>query len=429
MFGESWPVLQASQSDQCNSRMSYKEKWHGNQKSKQASKQANQTFHDSIQPFTHIPQKTSESRATPFGKLRFDMSDSNPSFVLYGPGNARIEDLPGPQLTDPGDVILRVQFVGVCGSDVHFWTNGGIGKAMVSEQHGITMGHEGSATVHAVGSAVKSLQPGDKVAIEPGEACRKCVRCKEGLYNLCPHMKFAACPPDTPGLLSRYFRISADHCYKLPEHVSLEEGVMVEPLAVAAKAVRSVDIRPGQTVIVFGAGTVGLLSAAIARVYGAKTVVSVDILDSKLEFAKKFNNSQTFKPDMKASPEENARRLVEENELGLGADAVIEASGAASSVSTAVHALRPGGQYVQTGLGQPYQNFPILAMSTKELHMHGAFRYTKADYDIAMDMLERGLVRVNDLISKIFPFEQTTSAWDATKRGEGIKNLIRGVGD
>lgn len=357
------------------------------------------------------------------------MSDSNPSFVLYGPGSARIEDLPVPQLTDPGDVILRVQFVGVCGSDVHFWTHGGIGEAMVSEQHGITMGHEGSATVHAVGSAVKSLQPGDKVAIEPGEACRKCVRCKEGLYNLCPHMKFAACPPDTPGLLSRYFRISADHCYKLPEHVSLEEGVMVEPLAVAAKAVRSVNIRPGQTVIVFGAGTVGLLSAAIARVFGAKTVVAVDILDSKLEFAKKFNHSQTFKPDMKASPGENARRLIEENELGLGADAVIEASGAASSVNTAVHAVRPGGQYVQTGLGQPIISFPMLAMSEKELHMHGAFRYTKADYDIAMDMLERGLVPVKDLISKIFPFEQTTSAWDATKRGEGIKNLIRGVGD
>ena len=356
------------------------------------------------------------------------MSETNPSFVLYGPGNARIENLTVPQLTDPGDVILRVKYVGVCGSDVHFWTHGGIGKAVVSADHGITMGHEGSATVHAVGSAVQSLQPGDKVAIEPGEACRRCVRCKEGMYNLCLYMRFAACPPDTPGLLSKYFRISADHCYKLPDKVTVEEGVMVEPLAVAAKAVRTVNIRPGQTVIVFGAGTVGLLAAAVSRVFGAKTIVAVDILDTKLEFAGTFNRSRTFKPDPNASAEENAQRLVEENDLGLGADAVIEASGAESSVNCAVHALRPGGQYVQTGLGKPNISFPILSMSEKELHMHGAFRYTRADYDIAMDLLERGLVPVKDLISRIFPFEQTTSAWDATKKGEGIKNLIRGVG-
>jgi D-xylulose reductase len=357
------------------------------------------------------------------------MSDSNPSYVLYGAGSARIEDLPVPQITDPRDVILRVQFVGVCGSDVHFWTHGGIGKAMASEEHGITMGHEGSAIVQTVGSAVKGLQPGDRVAIEPGEACRSCVRCKEGSYNLCRDMKFAAASSSTPGLLSRCFRISADHCYKLPEHVSLEEGVMVEPLAVAAKAVRSVNIRPGQTVIVFGAGTVGLLSAAIAKVFGAKTVVAVDILDSKLEFARKLNKSHTFKPDMQASAQENAQRLIEENGLGLGADAVIEASGAESSVNTAIHALRPGGQYVQTGLGKPNISFPILVMSEKELHMHGAFRYTKEDYDIAMDMVERRLVPVKDLISKVFPFEQTTSAWDATKKGEGIKNMIRVADD
>jgi D-xylulose reductase len=291
------------------------------------------------------------------------------------------------------------------------------------------MGHEGSATIHAIGSAVEHLQIGDKVAIEPGEACRRCVRCKEGSYNLCPQMKFAACPPDTPGLLSRYFRISADHCYKLPEGVSLEEGVLVEPLAVAAKAVRTVNVRPGQSVVVFGAGTVGLLSAAVAKVFGAKKIVSVDILDSKLEFARNFNKSRTFKPDMKASAEDNAARLIRENGLGTGADVVIEASGAESSVNTAVHALRPGGQYVQTGLGKPSISFPILTMSEKELHMHGAFRYTKADYDIAMNILEQGLVPVKDLISKVFPFEQTTAAWEATRKGEGIKNLICGVGD
>jgi D-xylulose reductase len=290
------------------------------------------------------------------------------------------------------------------------------------------MGHEASGTIHAVGSAVTHLKPGDSVAIEPGQPCRSCERCKEGLYNLCPRMKFAACPPDNPGCLTKYFKIPADFCYKLPADVSLQEGVLAEPLAVAAHAVRMVGIKPGDSVVIFGSGTIGLVCGAVARLFGAKKVVSVDLLDHKLEFAKGFNKSTTFKPDLSALPEENAARLIQENNLGLGADAVIEASGAESSIVTAVYVLRPGGSYVQTGLGKPVVNFPIVTMSEKELHIHGAFRYGPGDYKVAMDVLEAGTIPVQSLITNIFDFEQATSAWEATKEGRGIKNLIRGYG-
>jgi D-xylulose reductase len=292
------------------------------------------------------------------------------------------------------------------------------------------MGHEAAGTIHAVGSAVTHLAAGDNVAIEPGQPCRACARCKEGLYNLCVGMRFAACPPDTHGTLTKYFKIPADFCYKLPAGVSLQEGVLAEPLAVAAHAVRMVDVRPPKTqsVVIFGSGTIGLLCGAVARSFGAKKVVAVDLLDHKLEFARGFNNARTFKPDLNASPEENARRLIEEHDLGLGADAVIEASGAESSIITAVHVLRPGGSCVQTGLGKPVVNFPILAMSEKELHMHGAFRYGPGDYKVAMDVLEAGSIPIKSLVSRIFDFEQTTDAWEATKRGQGIKNMIRGYG-
>lgn len=313
---------------------------------------------------------------------------------------------------------------------VHFWTHGGINNKNVSERKPVIMGHEASGTIHAVGSSVTHLQPGDHVAIEPGVPCRACSRCKEGLYNLCPSMKFAACPPDTHGTLSKYFKIPADLCYKLPPGVSLQEGVLAEPLAVAAHAVRMVDVRPAKTgsVVVFGAGTIGLLCAAMARLFGAKTVVAVDLLPHKLEFARAFCGARTYVPDLEVSPEENARRLVEEHGLGGGADAVIEASGAESSIVTAVHVLRPGGHCVQTGLGKAVVNFPILAMSEKELHMHGAFRYGPGDYQVAMDVLEAGSIPVKSLISRVFDFENTTDAWEATKRGQGIKNMIRGYG-
>ena len=299
----------------------------------------------------------------------------------------------------------------------------------MNEKTPLVMGHEAVGTVHAVGSAVSHLSVGDCVAIEPGSPCRSCARCKEGYYNLCPSMKFAACPPDTPGTLSKYFKIPADFCYKLPVGMRLEEGVLAEPLAVAVHAVRMIDVRPGQFLIVFGCGTVGILCAAVARLFGARKVIAVDILEQKLEFAKTFNKCNTFKPNMQENADRNATRLMRDNNLGLGADGVIEASGAESSINTAIHAVRPGGSIVQTGLGKPKITFPVVAFSEKEIHMHGAFRYGQGDFQIAMDILEDGSINVQDLITSIFPFEKATDAWEATKAGKGIKNMIRGVSD
>jgi D-xylulose reductase len=287
------------------------------------------------------------------------------------------------------------------------------------------MGHEASGTVETVGSAVIHVRPGDNVAIEPCYPCRTCVTCKGGHYNLCPKMRFAACPPQTNGALTQWFKVAADFCYKLPEHISLEEGVLAEPLAVAAHAVRMVGIQPGQSVVIFGSGTIGLVCGAVAKHFGAKKVVAVDITPSKLNFAAEFNKCAIFKPSMQATPEENARTIIEENDLGLGADAVIEASGAETAVNCGIHVLRPGGQYIQTGLGRAIINFPILTMSEKELHVHGAFRYGPDDYRVAMDVLEAGTVPVKRLISHIFDFQQTVDAWEATKAGKGIKNMIR----
>jgi D-xylulose reductase len=189
-----------------------------------------------------------------------------------------------------------------------------------------------------------------------------------------------------------------------------------------------IGIRPGQSLVIFGSGTIGLLCGAVARSFGAKKIIAIDLLDHKLEFAQAFNQASTFKIDLNRSAEENACQIIEENTFGLGADAVIEASGAESSINTAVHVLRPGGSCVQTGLGKAAVSFPILAMSEKELHMHGAFRYGPGDYQVAMNILEEGSLPVKSLISNTFSFEQTTNAWEATKQGQGIKNLIRGFG-
>lgn len=366
----------------------------------------------------------------------------NPSITLTAPGSASVQDRPIPTLDSyPDSVVLRPSYIGVCGSDVHFWTHGGVGNKLVQNTGPLVMGHEASGVVHSVGSAVTTLKVGDRVAIEPGRPCRSCVRCKDGYYNLCTDMKFAACPPlkpdekeGTPGCLSKFYRIPADFCYKILDRVGLDEAVLVEPLAVAVHGVRLIDVKPGQSVVVFGAGTIGLCAAAVARVYGASKIVIVDIVDRRLEFAKEFvpkglagEYLGTYKTDVQQSPEENARRITEENGLGLGADAVIEATGVESSINAAVHVLRMGGSMVQTGLGKPVIQFPIVEMGEKELHIHGSFRYKEGDFATAMQILESGAINVKKLISEVFPFEEATKAWDATKAGKGIKNMIKGV--
>ncbi|GAD99405.1 alcohol dehydrogenase [Paecilomyces variotii No. 5] len=351
----------------------------------------------------------------------------NPSCLLYGPFDARFEDRPLPEINDPNDVIVKIAYTGVCGSDVHFWLHGGI-RAFVSETHPLTMGHEASGVIHKVGSAVTSLAPGDKVAIEPGYPCRRCGPCKSGRYNLCPEMKFAAAPPKVHGTLTKYFLLPADFCYKIPDTLSLTEAVLIEPLAVAVHTVRLADIKPGHRVIVYGAGTVGLLCAAVAREFGASQVISVDILESKLSFARKFigeSIGRTAMPDRSLSAEDNANLLVQNLNLGEGANIAIDASGAEASMQAAIYVLRRGGTYVQAGMGKRKIEFPIAEMCEKEITAKGCFRYGPGDFDLAIHLATSKL-RLSEFVTKIVPFEQAPEAWETTKRGEGIKTLIKG---
>lgn len=310
---------------------------------------------------------------------------------------------------------------------------------MVNPETGIVMGHEASGIIHSIGSAVTQVQIGDRVAIEPGTPCRFCNACKNGTYNLCRKMRFAAAPgpPDTQGTLSKYFRIAEDFVYKIPEELSLQEAVLVEPVGVAVHAVKLADVRPGETVVVMGSGTIGLLVAAVARQFGAHRIVVVDILEKKLEFAKSYVGVEVFCADMKNTPEDDAERLLKEFDLeesgidtvGGKVDTVIEASGAASSINMGIHLLRPGGKYVQTGVGKAKIEFPIVAVSNKELMFRGCFRYGAGDYELAVKLITKGLVQVKPMISSVTPFEDATKAWDKTARGEGIKNFIEGVKD
>lgn len=240
-------------------------------------------------------------------------------------------------------------------------------------------------------------------------------------------MAFAATPP-IDGTLAKYYRLPEDLCFKLPDNLSLEEGALVEPLSVAVHVVRQASVTPGTSVVVFGAGPVGLFCCAVAKAFGAAKVVAVDIQAGRLEFAREFAATASYLPG-NMSAVENASRLVAENSLGggAGADVVIDASGAEASINTGIHALRPGGTYVQAGMGRDEVRFPITAACTKELNVRGSFRYSSGDYKLAIQLLASQLVRGKDLITGVVKFEDAEKAFQQVKAGASIKTLIAGV--
>ncbi|KAF9874314.1 alcohol dehydrogenase GroES-like domain-containing protein [Colletotrichum karsti] len=352
----------------------------------------------------------------------------NPSWLLYGPKSAKLQDRPIPTISDDHEVIVRIKYVGVCGSDVHFWQEGGFMRK-VSDEKPLVMGHEAAGIIDSIGTGVTSVKVGDRVAIEPGFPCRRCKNCKDGVYNLCPRMQFAADPPDNHGALAKYFVVPEDFVYRVPDEVSLEEAVLVEPTAVAVHSARLAGISFGQDVVVTGSGTIGLLSGAVAKAFGARRVILVDILEKKLEFARSFVECETFLADTKTDSEDIAAQILKKFGLTEGVDAVIEASGAQSSIQTGIYLLKRGGSYVQAGLGKARPEVPMLALSEKELKVRGCFRYGSGDYELALSLISQGRINTKALLSSVTSFENATAAWDKTANGEGIKNLIEGVKD
>ncbi|KAL0949446.1 hypothetical protein HGRIS_009501 [Hohenbuehelia grisea] len=282
------------------------------------------------------------------------MSD-NPSFVLRAIEDVAIEQRPIPEISDT-EVLIEVKKTGICGSDVHYLVHGRIGDFIVNNP--MVLGHESAGIVHKVGSKVKNVQVGDRVALEPGATCRICEACKSGRYELCPDIIFAATPP-YDGTLARYYRMPADLAYPLPEGLSLEDGAMMEPLSVGVHSVSTLgNFRTNQSIVVFGCGPVGLLCMAVARALGAKRVIAVDIVPARLEFAKQYAATDAFLPpkpnDGESKPDYSRRNAATlKEQLGVedrgskGIDLVIDASGAEVSIQTGFFVVKSGGTFVQ----------------------------------------------------------------------------------
>ncbi|CAL4059474.1 unnamed protein product, partial [Meganyctiphanes norvegica] len=347
------------------------------------------------------------------------MATDNLGAVLYGKGDLRMEQVSMPGEPGDNEVLLRMSQVGICGSDVSYLTKGAIGDFVVKAP--MLLGHEAAGVVVKCGSKVKTLKPGDRVAVEPGVPCRMCDYCKGGTYNLCPDVIFCATPP-VHGNLCKYYKHAADFCYKLPDHVSLEEGAILEPLSVGVHACRRAGVTLGSTVLICGAGPIGLVSLLTAKAMGATNICVTDIAENRLKVAKDLGANHTLLVDTKDG-EALAKKIAKL--MGCMPDITIECSGAESSIQLGIFATKSGGMMVLVGLGPAEVKIPIVNAAVREVDIRGIFRYANC-YPLALEMIASGKVDVKPLITHRYKLEETLKAFETARTGAGgaIKVMI-----
>lgn len=336
--------------------------------------------------------------------------------VLHKARDLRLEDVPTPTY-GPDDVLVKVKSVGICGSDVHYWRTGRIGDFVVQEP--MILGHEVAGVVAEVGANVTDLEPGDRVALEPGIPCRRCEACKTGRYNLCPYVRFFATPP-IDGALSDYAVSPADFAYKIPDSLSLEAAALIEPLSVGIHACRRGNLSAGQSVFIAGAGPIGLTSLMAAKAFGATEIFISDVRPHRLEIAKKLGATQAF------DARDDTEALIQEATGGRGVDLAIECAGAELALVSCLKAAKRGGTIVVVGLGDNSDyTLPMVELAVKELDIKGIFRYVYT-YPAAINLLASGAVDVEAMITHHFPMTELLKGFEYAEKGtdDAVKVMI-----
>jgi len=335
--------------------------------------------------------------------------------VLTEPGEFAIEERQRP---DPAadEVLVRMREVGICGSDVHYYEHGRIGDHVVEDP--LVLGHESAGEVEAVGADVADLASGDRVALEPGVPCRRCGHCKRGDYHLCPDVTFMATPPHD-GAFAEYVAWPADFAYRLPESVSTREGALCEPLSVGIHVARRGNVSTGDTVLVTGAGPIGLCVLEAVRAAGATDVLISDVVESKLDLAAARGADRTIDVS-----DESLVDAVDDYTDGRGADVVVEASGADPAVRATTDAVRRGGTVVLVGLGddEPVP-FDVVDLIHAEVDIHTSFRYANT-YPTAIDLLADDRVDVEGFVDFEMGLTDVDDAFQHAKEIETVKGVL-----
>lgn len=325
---------------------------------------------------------------------------------------------PIPQL-GKDEVLVKVEYVGVCGSDLHYFEHGHIGNFIVEPP--FVLGHEAGGTVVKVGEDVTDLKVGDRVAMEPGKTCGKCEFCKTGRYNLCPDVAFFATPP-VDGVFQEYVAHEAGLCFKIPDNMDTMEAALIEPLAVGFHAARQGNAQTGQTAVVMGSGCIGLVSMLALKAMGLSKVYVVDVVQKRLDKALELGATGVI----------NGREVDTVEEIqkltgGKGADLVIETAGTEITSRQSVFICKKGATIVFVGYSATGNvNMPMGAALDKELTLKTVFRYRHI-YPLAIEAVASGKINVKGIVTNIFAFDDLQEALDTSVKDKAnvVKTVIK----
>jgi L-iditol 2-dehydrogenase len=327
---------------------------------------------------------------------------------LTGIKRFEITDMPMPHLK-PGWVLVGIRSVGVCGSDIHYYSEGNIGDQIV--KYPFSVGHECAGVVEEIGKGVKGLRPGMRVAIDPAMPCGNCYLCKMGRENICLNMIFLGCPGQTEGSLSEYLSMPAENCFPIPDSMTFDEAVMTEPLAIAVHAVQLSGIQRGESIAVLGSGPIGLLTMMTALEYGAGKAFSTDIIPERVIFAQKMGATKSF--NCRTSSVVNE---IKEATSGRGVDIAFECAGEQDALDQAAEILRPGGRLMILGIPKVERvSFVAILVRRHEILIQNVRRQNR-NVDEAIRLVSDGRLDAGKLVTHRYPFDKVGDAYDLVSR-------------
>jgi len=340
--------------------------------------------------------------------------------VAYFTGLRRIEirQAEPPTVARSADVLLRIERLGVCGSDVHYYARGRVGGQEI--KYPATIGHECSASVVEVGTGATSLRPGQRVAVEPAMVCGECDQCLRGRENTCRNLQFMGCPDQAPGALAEFVVMPAVCCLPIPDAMTLEEAVLVEPLSVAIHAVRLPDLQPDSKIAILGSGPIGLSVLTAVRAIGPVTTYVTDLIDTRLELARAHGADWIGIP----TQQDIVAAILEREPLGL--DCVFECAGEQECLDQAAQLLTPGGTLIAVGIPETSRiELDMDKMRRNELALLNVRRQNGCVH-AAIDAVASGQMKVADLVTHHFDLDHSQDAFElvADYRDGVVKAVI-----
>lgn len=323
---------------------------------------------------------------------------------LTGIRQMEMMDVPTPKIVNDDDVLIKMASVGVCGSDVHYYVNGKIGSQII--KYPFAVGHESAGVVVEVGSAVKRVKPGDRMAVEPAMPCWKCDQCLAGRPHTCRKLRFLGCPAQAEGCLSEYIVMPETSCFPIPESMSFDEASISEPLAIGVYAVKRSVPMNGAKIGILGSGPIGLSVLMPARAQGAEKIYVTDKIDERLDVAKRAGADWIGNPN-----KEDIVKLINSAEPAQ-LDVVFECCGQQEAMDQALEILKPGGKLMLIGIPTTNRvSFSIDNLRHKEICIQNVRRQNHC-VQSALDMIANKDFDVNVMVTHNFAFEQTKEAFD-----------------